>query len=124
MSPEQRERLYAAVDQYNRGQHFDAQERLERLFNDLAPEDRPLTRGLMALATAMHLHFNRGGGRGVLNLMRQAMVTLDEVGEACEGIATGELFTAVEAYLQELDGRKKPGAGFFDRWLAPKIRYC
>jgi hypothetical protein len=124
MSPEHRERLYTAVDQYNRGQYFDAQERLERLFNELEKEDRPLAGALMALATGMHLHFNRGGGRGVLNLMRQAMVSLDALGETHEGLATAELFAAVEAYLQELDSRKKPGAGFFDRWLAPKIRYC
>ena len=123
MSPDDRDRLYAAIDRYNRGEYFDAQERLERLYNELAAEDRLLVHALMSLATAMHLHFSRGGGRGVLNLMRQSMVTLDEVGAEREDVATGELFAAVEAYLQELDGRKKPGAGFFDRWLAPKIRY-
>jgi hypothetical protein len=77
----------------------------------------------MTLATAMHLHFRRGGGRGVLNLLRQTMVILDEISPAREGVATGELFDAVQAYLQELEERKKPGAGFFDRWLVPKIRY-
>ena len=118
-----RDAMLAAVDQYNRGDYLPAQEALENLFNTLPAEDQPLVRSLMTLATAMHLHFRRGGGRGVLNLLRQTMVILDEISPAREGVATGELFDAVQAYLQELEERKKPGAGFFDRWLVPKIRY-
>ncbi len=112
-----------AVDRYNRGDYLSAQEALEGLFNTLPAADQPVVRALMILATAMHLHFRRGGGRGVLNLLRQTMVILDEISPEREGVATGELFEAVQAYLQELETRKKPGAGFFDRWLAPKIRY-
>lgn len=112
-----------AVDRYNRGDYLTAQESLESLFNTLPADDQPLVRALMILATAMHLHFRRGGGRGVLNLLRQAMVVLDELGPEREGVATGELFDAAQAYLQELESRRKPGAGFFDRWLAPRIRY-
>jgi len=123
MLPADREQMLAAVDRYNRGDYFAAQEELESLFNRLDGGDQSLVRGLMILATAMHLHFRRGGGRGVLNLLRQTMVILDQLGAEHEGVATGELFEAVEAYLQELESRKKAGAGFFDRWLAPKIRY-
>lgn len=123
MTPEARDALLNAVDRYNRGDYFAAQETLEQLFNAAPPEDQPLLRALMILSTGMHLHFRRGGGRGVLNLLRQTLVLLDQIGPERDGIATGELFEAVEAYLQELEGRAKPGAGFFDRWLAPKIRY-
>jgi len=122
MTPEQREELHAAIERYNRGAYFDAQERFERLYNGVAAADQPLVGALMTLATGMHLLFNRGGGRGVHNLLRQTMVALDALGAECEGVASAELFDAVEAYLQELESRKKPGAGFFDRWLAPKIR--
>lgn len=123
MQPPDREAMLTAVDRYNRGEYFAAQAELETLFNRLPDGDQSLVRALMILSTAMHLHFRRGGGRGVLNLLRQAMVLLDQIGAERDGVATGELFEAVEAYLQELEGRKKPGAGFFDRWLAPKIRY-
>jgi hypothetical protein len=118
-----RNEMLDAVDRYNRGNYLDAQEALERLYNRLPGDDQRLVRGLMVLATSMHLHFRRGGGRGVLNLLRQTVVILDELGPEHEGVATGELFEAVQAYLQELESRRKPGAGFFDRWLAPKIRY-
>jgi hypothetical protein len=118
-----RAEMLDAVDRYNRGDYLAAQEALEGLFNRLPNDDQPLVRALMTMATAMHLHFRRGGGRGVLNLLRQAMVVLDELSPEREGVATGELFEAAQAYLQELESRQKAGAGFFDRWLAPKIRY-
>jgi hypothetical protein len=123
MDPAARERMFAAIDRYNRADYFTAQAEFETLFNELPEDEGALVRVLMTLATAMHLLFQRSGGRGVHNLMRQAMVGLDQLGPEADGVATGELFDAVEAYLQELEGRKKPGAGFFDRWLAPKIRY-
>ena len=123
MTPEAREQLYAAIERYNRGGYFDAQQQLETLYNQIEAADQALVRALMMLATAMHLHFNRGGGRGVLNLFRQSLVILDDLKPEYDDIATGELFDALEAYLQEVQGRGKPGAGFFDRWLAPKIRY-
>lgn len=123
MEPEALSEMLDAVDRYNRGDYLEAQAVLEALYNRLPGDDQRLVRGLMSLAAGMHLHFRRGGGRGVLNLLRQTMVSLDELGPEHEGVATGELFEAVQAYLQELESRQKPGAGFFDRWLAPKIRY-
>jgi len=123
MTPDQRDQLFAAIERYNRGAYFEAQQEFETLFNQVETADRALLRALMTLATGMHLHFNRGGGRGTLNLFRQSLVVLDDLKPACEDIATGELFDALEAYLHELQERRKPGAGFFDRWLAPKIRY-
>src|SRR5678815_2467598 len=99
MEPAARDAMLEAVDRYNRGDYLVAQESLEALFNTLPGDDQPLVRALMILATAMHLHFRRGGGRGVLNLLRQAMVILDEISPAREGVATGELFDAVQAYL-------------------------
>jgi hypothetical protein len=117
-----RARLETAIAGYNRGQYFAAQRELEALFNELPEEERPLVRALMTLATAMHLLFARRGGRGVHNLLRQVMVALDQLGPQHDGVATGELFEGVQAYLQELEGRSSPGAGFFDRWLVPKIR--
>ena len=34
-----------------------------------------------------------------------------------------EVFRVVLPHLQDLQERRKPGATFFDRWLAPRIRY-
>jgi hypothetical protein len=119
-----RQQLEGAIDRYNRGAYLDAQERLEAVYNALGGEQQqPLIRALMMVACGMHLHFHRGGGRGALNLFRQGLMLLDDLRPECEGIATGELYETLEAYLQDLQERRKPGAGFFDRWLAPRIHY-
>ena len=123
MDAPQREQLEEAIHDYNRGDYFAAQEGFERVFNTVGADEQPLVRALMMIAVGMHLHFHRGGGRGALNLFRQGLMLLDDLRPECLGVATGELYEALEAYLQDLQERRKPGAGFFDRWLAPRIRY-
>ena len=108
---------------YNRGDYLAAQQHFEDAYAASPPETQPLVRALLMIACGMHLHFRRGGGRGALNLFRQGLLLLDDLRPECEGVATEELFETLEAYLQDLQERKKPGAGFFDRWLAPRIRF-
>jgi len=111
-----------ALNRYNRGEYLDCQELLEEVYRESDASEQPLVRAIAMLASAMHLHFKRGGGRGVLNLLRLCLVTLDDYRPRHLGVAVDELHEAVEAYLQDLQDRRKPGAGFFDRWLAPRIR--
>lgn len=123
MTEQQRQQLEQSIALYNRGDYFGAQAPLEDLLNELQGDEQALTRALLMLACGMHMHFHRGGGRGTLNLFRQSLMLIDELRPACAGVATSALFDAMEAYLQDLQERKKPGAGFFDRWLAPRIPY-
>ena len=118
-----RERLEEGIALFNRGDYLAAQEHLEAALNAVGSEEQSLPRALLMMACGMHLHFHRGGGRGALNLFRQSLIILDDLRPECDGVATAELYEALEAYLQELQERRKPGAGFFDRWLAPRIRY-
>jgi hypothetical protein len=110
------------IARYNRGDYLTAQQGFEDALNGEPGELEPLTRALLMLACGMHLHFHRGGGRGALNLFRQSLLMLEDLRPENGGVATGELYDTLQAYLQDLQDRKKPGAGFFDRWLAPKIR--
>ena len=119
----QRDELEQGIALYNRGDYLAAQTHLEAALNAVAPEEQSLPRALLMMACGMHLHFHRGGGRGALNLFRQSLIILDDLRPEREGVATGELFEALEAYLQDLQDRRTPGARFFDRWLAPRIRY-
>ena len=123
MDASQRERLAEGIALYNHGDYFAAQEHLEAVFNSVGADEQPLPRALLMLACGMHLHFHRGGGRGALNLFRQGLILLDDLRPDCEGVAVAELVEAMEAYLRELEDRRKPGASFFDRWLAPRIRF-
>jgi hypothetical protein len=123
MQPPLEDRFRAALDLYNRGDYLAAQEALEGLHHETGPGEQPVVRAVAILATAMHLHFHRGGGRGVVNLLRQFLLAVEERPEETLGIEFDQLSEAVEAYLVELQERTKPGAGFFDRWLVPKVRY-
>jgi hypothetical protein len=54
--------------------------------------------------------------------MRQSLILLEDMRPACEGVATDALYDELRAYVDDLHERKRRGARFFDRWLAPKIR--
>lgn len=123
MTVETLERFYAALTQYNRGDYLDAQEILERVHAECDAADQALVKALLMLACGMHLHFNRGGGRGSLNLFRQSLIALDDYRPSHLGVQVNELYDGLDAYVQELQDRGKAGASFFDRWLAPRIRY-
>jgi predicted metal-dependent hydrolase len=120
----QREQFERGIALYNKGDFFGAQEHLEAVLNAVSGNEQALARALLMMACGMHMHFHRGGGRGTLNLFRQSLMLLEDLRPECAGVATTELHETLQAYLQDLQDRKKPGAGFFDRWLAPKIRYC
>lgn len=123
MNAPQLEMLGRAIEMYNRGRFFECQAVLEELHNACDDEHRPLVRSLTMMACGMHIHFQRGGGRGALNLLRQSLVILDDLRPHACGVATGPLYEELFAYVEDLQGRGKPGAGFFDRWLVPKLRF-
>lgn len=112
-----------ALHLYNRGDYLACQQLVDEVYVHAPAADQALVRAVGMLATAMHLHFKRGGGRGVVNLLQQFLATLDDRREERLGIDVADLYEAVEAYLAELKDRRRPGANFFDRWLAPRIRY-
>lgn len=116
-------RFVEAILSYNRGRYMECEAALEEAYAQAHPDDRPFVRALLALACAMHMHFDHGGGRGTLNLLRQSLVGLEAFRPRHLGVEVDELSATVEAYLDELKGRRKPGANFFDRWLAPRVRY-
>jgi len=118
-----REEFRRAINLYNRRQFLSSQERFEAAYSRTSEASRPLVRALLMLACAMHLHFARGGGRGVNNLLRQCLLALEEFHPNHCGVEVEELCGAVGAFLDELGERRKAGAGFFDRWLMPRVRY-
>lgn len=108
---------------YNRGKYLECQAPLEDVYRLVDEADQPLLRALIALACGMHVHFNRGGGRAAENLFRRSLIEMDDFRPAHLGVDVDDLARALESYLEEIRGRRKRGATFFDRWLAPRIRY-
>lgn len=117
------DRLYEGVERCNQGDFEGAQESLEHCYAAAPAADQPFVRALLMMACGLHLHFRRGGGRGALNLFRQSLLALDDFRPRHLGVEVDELYEALDAYVADLQGRRKPGAGFFDRWLAPRIAY-
>ncbi len=116
--------FHLALDLYNRGDYLRCQELLDRVYAESDAAAKPLVRALLMLASGMHLHFRRGGGRGALNLLRNSLLALEDLRPESLGVEVGELYDALEAYIDDVTERRKPGAGFLDRWLAPRIRYA
>lgn len=115
--------LYRGLILYNRGRYLECQEALEEAYHNAEESDRPLVRALIALACGMHIHFHRGGGKGVENLFLRSLIEMEEFRPHHLGIDVDDLSQSLQAYLEDLRSRQAPGARFLDRWLAPRIRY-
>ena len=118
-----------AVAAFNRGEYFDAAEMFEKSTAGIDPELRDLAGALNRIAAAMHLRFERGGRQATINLLSQAMVTLDDMKPARGGIDTARLFDEVYAFTEEIravprderSGLKHRARLFLERRRAPKM---
>jgi tetratricopeptide (TPR) repeat protein len=118
-----------AVAAFNRGQYFDAAELFEKSVTGIDPELKDLAGALNRIAAAMHLRFERGGRQATINLLSQAMLTLDDMKPAKGGIDTARLFDEIYAFTEEIraaprderSGLKHRARIFLERRRAPKI---
>jgi len=121
--------LDEAVAAFNRGEYFDAAEMFENSVADIDPELKDLASALHRIAAAMHLRFERGGRQATINLLSQAMLTLDDMKPTKGGIDTARLFDEVFAFTEEIraaprderSGLKHRARIFLERRRAPKI---
>jgi predicted metal-dependent hydrolase len=116
-------KLRQAVALFNRRDFFHAHETLESAWSELPAEDRPLYEILIRLATALHLRLNRGGHRGAVNLLQQALVRLEDLRPQAAGLDTAALYDDVAGYVERL--RAEPGrTGWRERFRVPRIRFA
>jgi tetratricopeptide (TPR) repeat protein len=121
--------LDEAVAAFNRGQYFDAAEMFEKSVAGIDPELKDLAGALNRIAAAMHLRFERGGRQATINLLSQAMLTLDDLKPAKGGFDTARLFEEIFAFTEEIraaprnerSGLKHRARIFLERRRAPKI---
>ena len=118
-----------AVAAFNRGEYFDAAELFEKSVVGFDPDMKALAGALNRIAAAMHLRFERGGRQATINLLSQAMLTLDDMKPAKGGIDTARLFDEIYAFTEEIRAAprdERPGLRhrariFLERLRAPKI---
>ncbi len=114
-------RLQEAVSLFNRRDFFRAHEVLEEAWREVPEGDRVLYETLIRLAAALHLRLNRGGHRGTVNLLQQALVTLEDLRPQAAGVDTTALYDDVAAYVERLRAEAGP-AGWRERFRVPRIR--
>ncbi len=119
-----------AVAAFNRGDYFSAAEKFENAAADAQDELKDLVGALNRVAAALHLRLERGGRQAAINLLSQAMLSLDALKPARGGIDVEVLFAEVSAYVEEIratsrderDGIKHRTRLFLERRRAPKIK--
>lgn len=119
-----------AVAAFNRGDYFAAAEMFENAAAQGDDEVKDLVGALNRVATALHLRLERGGRQAAINLLSQAMLSLDALKPARGGIDVELLFAEVSAYTEEIratskderDGIKHRTRLFLERRRAPKIK--
>jgi len=124
--------LDAAIDEFNRGDYFKAAELFEGAAAEADDSGKSLILALNRIAAGLHLRLERGGRQAAINLFSQAMLTLDEMRLARDGIDIDieQLYNQLFAYTEELratpkderDGMRHSARIFLERRRAPKIK--
>lgn len=91
-------RFRKGVEQFNRGEYWDAHDSWEAIWLSSSGEQKQFIQGLIQLAAVCY-HLEKGNERGAGRLHEAAMRRLDELPESFGGIALRELRDDVRGLL-------------------------
>ena len=112
--------LRRGVRLFNAGRYLSAHALWEEVWRDAASDDRALLEGLIQLAGGLHLRTRRGGTRGAVHLLAQAMVTLEDYRPTARGIDVERLVGDCDAFigwLKQVNRRHRA----LDRLRLPRV---
>ena len=107
---------------FNRRVYFESHEVWEELWSVAEDREKKFIAALIQMAAALHLRFERGGGRGTRNLLVQALTAFEDCRPSYHGVDVERLYAELTSYTERVEERKESEAGWLDRWLVPKIR--
>jgi predicted metal-dependent hydrolase len=108
---------------FNRRAYFECHEVWEDLLQAASEaRDRKFLEAMIQVAAALHLRFERGGGRSTRNLLFQAMLVLEDYRPSHLGVDVARFHDELSTYAERVEEQKEREAGWFDRWLTPRIR--
>jgi len=122
--------LREAIKSFNRGDYFAASEQFEAAGHEAAAPLKDVIGALHRVAAGLHLRFARGGRQSTINLLSQAMMSLDELRPAHVGIDLERLCNELAAFTDDVRASpKEHDAGalkykarlFLERRRAPRI---
>ena len=108
------------VRRFNLGRYLSAHQVWEAVARDAAVEERAFLEGLIQLATGMHLRTRRGGTRGAVHLLSQAMVSLDDYRPQAYGVDVERVLTEFTSFIDWLKQIDRPHQ-FMDWFKSPRI---
>ncbi len=119
-----------AIAAFNRGHYFEAAERFEHALAATDPDVQEIAGALGRVAAALHLRFERGGRQAAVNLLSQALLTLEDFRPARAGIDVVRLCAELSAMADEIraspreerEGLRYRARLFVERRRAPKIK--
>ncbi len=122
-------RLKEAIELFNRGDYFAASERFEQVANEVDAPLKDTVAALNRIAAALHLRFARGLRQGPINLLSQALFSLEDLGPQRDGIDLELLRSEVSAFVEQIRAAGREAHGirhrarlYAARRRAPKIR--
>lgn len=122
--------LKRAIETFNRGDYMAAGEMFELAIRAVDSDLKPVVEALNRVAAALHLRLERGGRQAAINLLSQAMLTIDDLRPARGGIDLERLYDEISAFTDDLratprderDGLKHRARLFIERRRAPRIK--
>ena len=119
-----------AIAAFNRGHYFEAAERFEHALGEAGSEAHEVAGALGRAAAALHLRFERGGRQAAINLLSQALLTLEDFRPARAGIDLERPCIELTAMADEIraspreerEGLRYRARLFVERRRAPKIK--
>lgn len=98
--------LREAIATFNRGDYFAASEQFEAAVRDASEPLRDLVGALHRIAAGLHLRFARGGRQSTINLLSQAMISIEDLRPSRAGIDLERLYNELAAYTDEIRASK------------------
>lgn len=115
-------RVPQGIELFNQRDYFASQELFEQAWHDGEADDKRLLESLMQLSVALHLFFNRGGGKGTTGLLQRCLIGMEDLQTTQLGIDVKSLAAEVGVYLEELKSSDARAPRLFERWRVPKIK--
>ena len=106
---------------FNLGRFMSAHQVWEASWKDASVADRAFLEGLVQLATGMHLRTRRGGTRGAVHLLSQAMVSLDDYRAGAHGVDVERVLEEFAVFINWLKQIDRPHR-LMDRLKIPRLR--
>lgn len=122
--------LKRAIETFNRGEYMAAGEMFELAIRAVDSDLKPVVEALNRVAAALHLRLERGGRQAAINLLSQAMLTIDDLKPARGGIDLERFYNEISAFTDDLratprderEGLKHRARLFIERRRAPRIK--